>query len=102
MSRHIEDSNIDGFNPTTEEYDRRFSISSAYKSKTEKALEGSLGGLQDVAGRLADIHLDGAFHVKRQDGARSRSSPGAIVGDILYGYPYSMSLIRLTRVAHSR
>ena len=25
-----------------------------------------------------------------------------IVGDMLYGYPYSMSLIRLTRVAHSR
>jgi hypothetical protein len=49
MSRPIEDSGMDGFNPTTEEYDGRFSISPAYKSKTEKTLQGSLGGLQDVA-----------------------------------------------------
>src|SRR3954468_543046 len=102
MSRRIEDSGMDGFNPTTEEYDGRFSIFPAYHSKTEKTLQGSLGGLLDIAGRFADIHLDGAFHVKRQDGARSRSSPGATVGDMLYGYPNSMSLIRLTRVAHRR
>ena len=49
MSRRIEDSGMDGFNPTIEEYDGRFSISLTYILKTEKALQGSLGGLQDVA-----------------------------------------------------
>ena len=49
MSRPIEDSGMDGFNLTTEEYDGRFSISPTYILKTEKALQGSLGGLQDIA-----------------------------------------------------
>ena len=101
MSRRIEDSGMNGFNPTTEEYDGRFSISLTYVLKTQKTLQGSLGGLQDIAWRFADIHLDGAFHVKRQDDARSRSSPGATIGDMLYGYPHSMSPIRITWVANS-
>ena len=49
MSRRIEDSGMDGFNLTTEEYDGRFSIFPAYKLNTEKTLQGSLGGLQDIA-----------------------------------------------------
>ena len=31
MSRHIEDSDIDGSNPTTKVYDGKFSISPAYR-----------------------------------------------------------------------
>ena len=49
MNITSEDSGMDGSSPVTEEYDGRFSISPTYKLKKEKTLQGSLGGLQDVA-----------------------------------------------------
>ena len=83
-----------------EEYDGRFNSSPTYMLKM-KGIAGFLGGLQDISWRFVEIHLDGAFNLKRQDGARSRSSLGATVGDMLNGYRHCMSLIRITRVAHS-
>src|SRR3954464_7018897 len=44
-----EDSGMDESSLATEEYDGRFSNSLTYELKTEKTLQGSLGGLQDIA-----------------------------------------------------
>src|SRR4051812_4272479 len=101
MSRHIEDSGMDGLNPTTEEYDGRFSISLAYKSKTEKNLAGFFGRTTRYC--LTICRRPSRRSIQREKARRRKISEfsGATVGDMLYGYPYSMSLIRLTRVAHS-